>query len=252
MSAVVTIEGFALVLLGLLVAGLLRSHAEILRRLATGETTTEPPLETEVGVALPRENKTPAFDVTGVTLDGATASLGIVGAPQKTIVGFLSSGCLTCAEFWTAFADGDSLGIPDDTRLVIVTKGADQESPAKLRNLAPDRFPVVMSTEAWEDYSVPVAPYFIYVDGQDGVIGEGAAATWPQITNLLLQASEDVEFLKAQGQIGKRRRRRRPRKESGDARELRADAELLAAGFVPGDSRLYDTPPLAGVGESDD
>ena len=40
-----------------------------------------------------------------------------------------------------------------------------------------DAVPVVMSTEAWERYDVPYAPYFVYVSGPAGrVVGEGVAA----------------------------------------------------------------------------
>jgi hypothetical protein len=257
MTAIVTIEGLALILLALLVAGLLRSHAEILGRLSRasdqeGAGENAPPLETEVGVALPRANPTPAFDLTGVDLDGGVLAFGLVGSPSKTLIAFLSSGCLTCAEFWQAFAHAEAVQLPRDTRLVIVTKDADEESPSKLRKLAPAGVPVLMSTSAWRDYDVPLAPYFIYVDGASGVIGEGAGASWAQVVSLLEQATDDVEFLttlrKREERGGRRRRRRR---ESDDAREARADAELIAAGFYPDDPRLYNVEPPVEVAEGD-
>ena len=49
-----------------------------------------------------------------------------------------------------------------------------------------------MSTEAWHDYNVPGAPYFILVDGPRGaVVGEGTATTWERVQNLIGQAVVD-------------------------------------------------------------
>ncbi len=55
-----------------------------------------------------------------------------------------------------------------------------------MRSLAPPAIPTVMSSEAWDDFGVPVAPYFILVDGPTGsVVGEGAATSWPHVRELL-------------------------------------------------------------------
>jgi hypothetical protein len=241
MVALVSAETVVLALLTLLVAGLLRSHADILHRLAAGEgQATGPIQETEPGVALPRENATPAHDVAGTGLDGSSVVIGVVGAPTRTILAFLSSGCLTCGEFWKAFADERSLGLPHGTRVVVVTKDADEESVSKLRKLEPPAIPVVLSSETWRQYDIPVAPYFIYVDGKEGVVGEGAASTWEQVASLLLQATEDVEFAREHAAPKKRRRRRKERRPTAvDSQEVRADAELLAAGIHPGHPSLY-------------
>ena len=46
-----------------------------------------------------------------------------------------------------------------------VTKDPAHESPSRLRSLAPQGTPVVMSSAAWNDYGVPAAPYFVYLEG---------------------------------------------------------------------------------------
>lgn len=241
MTALVVALTVVVGLLGLLVVALLRSHAEILRRLheidpagddvhgATGHDHGPTPLEMGVrpGVALPRENETAAHDVVGVTPDGEQVAHAILGAPNRTLLAFLSSGCVTCLEFWRAF--GEDVRLPDGVRLLVLTKGEDQESVSRVAELAPPGVPVVMSTTAWTDYEVPMAPYFLLVDGPSRAVrGEGAATSWHQLVDLLGQALDD-------GRAS--RRRRRP---GGAAeRERRIDDELAAAGISPGDARLY-------------
>ena len=74
---------------------------------------------------------------------------------------------------------------------MIVTRGTDREQVAKLRRLAPDDVPVVMSSQAWQDYAVPGTPYFVLVE--DGAIrGEGVATTWTALASLLSDAIEDA------------------------------------------------------------
>ncbi|MBW3653939.1 MAG: glycoside hydrolase family 65 protein, partial [Actinobacteria bacterium] len=58
-----------------------------------------------------------------------------------------------------------SAALPSGTRLVIVTKGDEAESPVAVRDLAPPGVTLVMSSDAWVDYKVPGSPYVIDVDG---------------------------------------------------------------------------------------
>ncbi|WP_208026765.1 hypothetical protein [Rhabdothermincola sediminis] len=244
-------------LLGVLVVGLLRSHAEILRRLhelgagvydddeAPGEEGgvrspvvlgDRDRIRTRDGVAEPRPDSTPAHDLAGTTPDGRAKAVGVVGAAHTTLLAFLSTGCGTCADFWRAFAGGEADELPGrDTRLVIVTKGPEEESPAAVANLAPAGHVTLMSSQAFADYGVPISPYFILVDGPEGrIVGEGAAATWAQVANLLRQAAGDAGL--GSGPPGTARRRGRL---DGPAREARADEELLRAGITPGHASLY-------------
>ena len=196
MTALLVVEAVALVLLGALVVGLLRSHAEILRALHrlgvnVGGGVEPGGLRAEIGVAR-RATSEVAFDMVGTTPGGDDLAVGVVGAPHDTLVAFLSSGCTTCHAFWDAFGDPATFSLPEQTRLVIATQGPERESPAKLLALSPRDVPVVMSTAAWEDYGVPGAPYFIHVHGASGrVLGEGAATTWAHVASLLQQTVDD-------------------------------------------------------------
>jgi hypothetical protein len=155
--------------------------------------------------------------------------VGVAGAQHDTVLAFLTTGCITCANFWHAFAERGAERLPGGARTVIVTRSASEESESKIRELAPPRVPVVMSTAAWSDYGVPGAPYFVQVDGASGrVTGEGTAATWAQLTALLAQATADAA-------LG-------PPARTDAEREARADRDLLAAGYQPGDPRLHPEP----------
>lgn len=246
MTALVVALTVVVALLGLLVVSLLRSHAEILRRLheidpngadAPAHDHGPTPLEMGVrpGVALPRENDTAAHDIAGTSPAGDDVALALVGARTSTLLAFLSSGCLTCLDFWRAFAS--DVALPEGVRLVVVTKGEEQESVSRIAELAPPGVTVVLSTQAWLDYEVPMAPYFILVDGPERrVRGEGAASSWPQLVDLLGQALDE----------GKTRRRGASRPVGAAERESLIDRELSAAGITPGDPSLY--PDAAAFG----
>jgi hypothetical protein len=232
MAVLITVEAVAIVLLGILVAGLLRSHADILRALRDAGIDTghgSEPARRRPVVA----NRAPgaqAADVVGVGPDDESAVIGVAGAQHDTVLAFLTTGCITCAGFWHAFADRGPAALLGGARTVIVTRDPSEESDSKVRELAPRQVPVVMSTQAWADYGVPGAPYFVHVEGVSGrILGEGTAARWDQLVSLLGQATSD----------GSDRARRW---ENDDAREARADRELLAAGYQPGDPRLHPEP----------
>jgi hypothetical protein len=153
-----------------------------------------------------------------------------------TLLAFLSTGCSTCHDFWRAFDTDEVDHVPGDaTRIVIVTRGADAESPAAVAELAPARVTTVMSSQAWDDYDVPVAPYFLLVDGTSGVVGEGASASWDQVVDLLGKAAADAGVrLDRRSGLSRRELLR------GRDREARADRELRAAGIEPGATELYE------------
>ena len=236
MTALVVVEALAIVMLGILVAGLLRSHAEILRslhQLGVGlddeHDHGNADFSVQPGLPEPGRASTPAHDLSGVTPDDETVALGIVGAGHSTLLAFLSSGCLTCASFWQAFRDEAGLGLPAGARLVIATKGPEEESESEIAKLAPAGVDLVMSSAAWDDYAVPGSPYFVYVDGPSGrIVGEGAATSWEQVSSLLGQALGDTK-----------RRRSQARVHDDAAREARADRELTTAGIYPGHPSLY-------------
>jgi hypothetical protein len=222
-----------LVLVVILVFGLLKSHAAILRRLHeledSGRSTRAAgpaPVRLEPPGSAPRP-------VRGETLDGEQAVFAVGGVDHDTILAFLSSGCLTCQDFWTTFA-GDGVLLPARTRLLIVAKDLAEESPAKLAELAPRDIDLVCSSQAWDDYEVPGSPYVIAISGSQGRIqGEGTGMSWEQVAGLLAQATGDRTYV-----IGDAAES--VPKPAGDvAREARVDRELMQAGIFPGDASLY-------------
>ena len=217
MVVLVTLLAVAVGLLSLLVAGLLRSHAEILRSLHELGVDLDPAARAAAG-AVPMSRGASAgsvADVSGQDPAGAPQHLAVAGVAHSTLLAFLSSTCLTCRDFWDAFGD-PSLEVPNDARIIVVTRGVEAESPGAVRKLASPLVHTVMSTEAWRDYNVPGAPYFILVDGPRGaVIGEGTATTWERVQNLISQAVVD------------------------NNEQRTVDGELRAAGIEPGDPSLY-------------
>ena len=218
MTALVSIETILLILMLVLVAGLLRSHAEILRRLETGGHQSA----SEQIPRAPIRGEAPAFDVAGTSLDKHEVALAVTDVAHDTLLAFLSSGCLTCKGFWDELGRG--VEVPGNARLIVVTRDGSHESPSKLRGLAAPDLTVVMSSAAWDEYEVPMSPYFVYVDGASGkVAGEGSAQTWGQVASLVRDALVDRSDLPTAGD-----------------RRGRAEHELAAAGIRPDHASLYE------------
>jgi hypothetical protein len=303
--AAVVALGMVVALLGVLVVGMLRSHADVLRVLhdlgigedqlageaaaenpsagtvraagadrsagraqrarqtaASSRTATDPGIRTVDGVAAPGETSALGrlADIDGVDPHGGAVRIGLragAGAGAgTTLLAFLSTGCGTCQDFWRAFGTDEIDAVPGgDTRVVVVTRGPEEESPAAVADLAPDRVTTVMSSAAWDAYDVPLSPYFLLVDGTRGVVGEGASASWAQVVDLLGKAAADAGLALAGGPA--RLSRRDLLRAGGNRdREVRADRELAAAGIEPGSPALYEpvhdpTDSPAGAGAAD-
>ena len=252
MAVLVVLLAVVIALLALLVAGLLRSHAEILRALHNLGVDMDPARADDAGVntpvgaptirsaEVPKRPSRSAVDVVGHTPEHDAVSIAVVGAQHLTLLAFLSSGCGSCLAFWDVFRDGGPVEVPGDARLVCVSKDPGEESISSIKRLAPHDIPTVMSSQAWADYDVPVAPFFALVDGRSGeVIGEGSANDWAQVQSLVHTALADAGFLDRKGEF-KAERRGKPRADV--LREARADRDLLAAGIRPGDPSLYALP----------
>jgi len=242
--ALLASETVLLVLLSILVVGLLRSHAEILRRLGPerGETTLS------AGIGAPdwgpeRGEAPAATDVSGETLNGDAVQIGLGPGATPTLLAFLSSGCTVCGGFWRDFQADRRGALPGAARLAIVVKDSSHERPARLRELAPSDVPLVMSSAAWEAYGVPTTPYFVYIDGSSGrIYGEGAASSWEQVNSLLADALDDFRVL--DGKARQKSPNSAPR--GGAERALRAERELQRAGIGPGHPSLYPTERRGG------
>ncbi len=238
MIVVVSALAVVVVILTVLVLGLLRSHGEMLRAFnelgvtfghdgadTSGATTSLPDPQRRATTTVPHASERviessgdgSVHDISGTTPRGGSLVVGLANRNERTLLAFLTSGCTTCKGFWDAFRNDAALPRSVD-RLVIVTRSNDEESPAALANMAPERHAVVMSSDAWNDYGIPVSPYFVLVDGPTNTIeGEGAASTWTQVGSLLSRAEADVEA----------------------ENERRIDADLTAAGITPDDPTLY-------------
>jgi hypothetical protein len=228
-AAIISLETVLLLILLVLVAGLLRSQAEILRRLGTtGLGTTGPQAAggEAVSVSAPaRAPGAPAAPLAGPTPAGDAITLDFSAAGgEPTLLAFLTSGCGTCAGFWATLGESR---LPPGVRTVVVTHGAERERPNRLRSLAPEDVPVIMSSQAWQDYAVPGAPYFVLVDG--AIRGEGAATTWTALGSLVSDAIEDQ------------------RESGGQARVDDVDRKLAAGGIGPEHASLY--PAGGGPGQ---
>ena len=253
MLALVLLLTFVVLLLGILVAGLLRSHADILKALhelgaGVGDPATAEPHGmdhvTSRGVAVPftmgpplpaERNHSWAPTLAGVTPQGDALAVAVSGSETLTLIAFLSSGCSTCAGFWDALRRPDRLGLPEGIRLVVVTKGPELEIAAEVRAKTTPGLHVIMSTEAWEEYEVPGYPFFAIVDGRTGRrIGEGVAQHFSQVVELVRRAQVDVRPY----DVGSRGRALAEGLD-GPARESANDEELLAAGIHPGHGSLY-------------
>lgn len=226
-TALIIIEAVVIALLVVLVAGLLRSHGEILRQLnalGVGEhgDQTSQLLTPHRSSGLGRSALT---RLAGPTPQGAAASVALSGSRGYTLLAFLSSTCTACRPFWEEL-DGmiDLRGV----RTVVVTKDPAEESPSELARLAPTSLTSVMSSEAWNAFNVPATPYFALVDTADAkVVGEGSAANWDRVADMVRRAISDAAH---------------PLHRSTAARKVDVDAELTAAGIEPGDPRLYRPP----------
>jgi hypothetical protein len=275
MLALAVVLSAIVLLLGVLVAGLLRSHADILQSLhelgvgvgdptaAThGQAGPHPEADgvVRIGPPLPSERQASAAPtVGGVTPAGDAVAVAPASGDGLTLLAFLSAGCGTCGTFWSALSDPRRSGFPDGVRTVVVTKGPELESPAAVAGLAPAGLLVVMSSAAWTDYEVPGSPFFVLVDAERGRrVGEGVANQPAQVAELVRRAVLDARHADdTAGGAGRRSRRRAPDGDrlDGPGRERANDRELLAAGVRPGDPSLYPTSvadlygPEAGTGD---
>ena len=240
MLALVILMAVVLGVVVVLLIGLLRTHAEVLRRLhelgagiydeAPSTTTArpaEPTLRADLasrvvaGVAPPGDalDSLPA-DPRRRRSRGDAVHVGVAGDGRVTLLAFLSSGCTTCGGFWDTFTQGRSLVLEGGIRphVVVATKGPENENVGAVATRPPKGGTVVMSSDAWQDYRVPASPYFVLVDGTHGVIGEGSAASFPQLAGLLDRATIDLGVVTA------------TETSSAAREEDRIDLDLFAAG----------------------
>ena len=229
--AVVIVLALIVLLLGLLVVGLLRSHADILRRLESvgaGLDGAHDHGGQGSQIMLTRKDSSPVIDrqVAGVTPAGDPVVLSLTAGSDPTLVAFLSTTCSSCTPFWEGLESSLMHFGGHRHRVVVVTLGESEESPTRAMSLARPGVDVVMSSAGWGEFEVPGAPYFVLLEPSTGrVIGEGSAVTYEALEEFLTDATNDQKWDLAVG--------------GPPSEESRIDAELRAAGILPGDPRLY-------------
>lgn len=249
MTAALVALSLVVLVLCVLVAGLLRAYASLLRRVhlldggeagaaAAGQVGARPVAAPLPDPAFPGRpaGAVPAagavdqaaHDVAGTAPDGEVVRLKVVEAPQETVLLFLSSSCPGCGPYWDALAAGGTRRALGDARLVVVTQGPQHESPAEIDRLAPPGVDVVMSDRAWADYEIPGSPFVVVVEaGASTTRGHGTGADLDQVLSLVRRADGD----------------RPVRKRGRDAeREEQVDEVLRSAGIGPGHPSLYGGP----------
>ncbi len=252
MTLLVVLLAIAVGVLTLLVFGLLRTHAEILRALdragislddsSDSASSAVPAPQSRVS-ASEQPQTSQAHDLVGTVPAGGAAKVAVIGVNHFTLLAFLSPGCRTCKRFWEAFAVPD-LELPGgNTRLVIVGQDPAHDSESALAQLVPPGVKAVLSSAAWQNYDVPGSPYFVLVDGvSNRVVGAGSAMSWQQLRDLLNQALDDAGLAGTSSQPPSDARQS-GRSQSGQSRSrgrnARADQALQSAGVGPGHSSLY-------------
>ena len=116
--------------LSVIVFGLLRTHAEILRALdragvpldGSNRATSVSLSPTPMGAVA----DTDIADIVGTVPSGGPVKIAL-GGHHHTLLAFLSSGCRTCAAFWEAFADPALILPGGTTRLALAAPAAVRE-----------------------------------------------------------------------------------------------------------------------------
>ena len=238
MVVVTIVIGVLLVVALVYIVALLRSHADILRRLAlleeragAGARTASPELGAAQGDGVPAapaiggSEVTTAGPISGTTLHGDSVTLSFGPGSPMSLIAFLTSGCTSCAPLWAGLHEARDLASLAP-RIAVVTHDPTRESPTRLERLAPAGTEVIMSSAAWADYAVPGSPHFVLTDGAGGILGRGSALSWAQLQTMVADARADS------------------RRAAGSARTTAERAErsehaLASAGIGPGHPSLY-------------
>ena len=239
MTTLAVIEAVALALLAMVVAGLLRSHADILRALdELGVGRAGDPRADGSDNRGSNRGRRPmaiqeAHQLRGHTIDGESIAVAL-GSADSAVLAFLSATCHSCERFWDEFTRPEFAA--GERRLIVVVQSGDDLD--RIHRLAGDDLLVVVSDDAWSRYDVPGSPHFVLVDG--GVVaGEGTAPDWQRVNGLLRHGNAA-----AHGRLGWAAR----------DNAARIDRELAGAGILPGHPSLYpdglDPDPAHDVGSA--
>jgi hypothetical protein len=243
MVVVTVVIAVLLVIALVYIVALLRSHAEILRRLAAleeragGRAAAPAPEPAAAASPVSGGEVTDAGSISGTTLQGDSVTLSFGPGSPVTLLAFLTSGCTSCAPLWAGLHEASDLASLAQ-RVVVITHDAMRESPTRLERLIPSAGPeVIMATAAWADYAVPGSPHFVLTDGEGGILGRGSALSWPALETMVADARADA------------RRAADPARSTAD-RAQRSESALGSAGIGPGHPSLY--PSASGLPDEQD
>ncbi|MGH2893144.1 MAG: hypothetical protein ACRDPM_07740 [Solirubrobacteraceae bacterium] len=217
------------------IVALLRSHADILRRLAALEAHSAgrapAPAAVQSGPVVGGGEVATAAPISGTTLQGDSATLSFGPGSPVTLLAFLTSGCTSCAPLWEGLDEARDLASLA-RRVVVITHDSMRESPTRLERLAPSGTEVIMASAAWADYAVPGSPHFVLTDGAGGILGRGSALSWSQLETMVADARADARVAA------------QPAHGTADRAE-RSEGALASSGIGPGHPSLY--PSASGL-----
>jgi hypothetical protein len=247
MTVLAIVDTVLLVIAIVYIIALLRSHADILRRLTVleeggggGRAQPASPASPAVGGG----EVVTAAAISGTTLDGDSVALSFGSGSPATLLAFLTSGCTSCAPLWAGLREaGDTAALAE--RVIVVTHDSTRESPARVARLAPSGAEIVMSSLAWEDYAVPASPHFVLTDGRGGIRGRGSALSWSQLETMVDEARDDAGVAALAGEAaagrvpasGTTEQWRTVR--TTEERAARSEQTLARVGIGPGHPSLY-------------
>lgn len=146
-------------------------------------TTSETPAPVAPAPTLGEEGD--AVDVRGVDPEGEPTVVPLTATDQPTLLAFLSTTCSICVGLWERLLAGELGDEVGDVLPVVVTKDAGLEDVDRIRQLSSAALPVVLSSEAWDDYEVPGSPYVMVVSAAPGSVAtEGSVATWEDLVHM--------------------------------------------------------------------
>lgn len=228
--------GLVIVLLAAVVIGLLKSNAEVLRRLdrlgvrLEDDPSSGPHQPSPIEFSPRRDRGAPVPPISGIVPDGEPVVASPMAGHDPVLLAFLSTSCSSCTGFWENLSDSTKRIGERQHRVIIVTLGPEEESPTRASSLRRGDAQVIMSSSSWDDYQVPGAPYFVLVDPTSGIVGEGSVSTYDSLAGFLDDTANDREW----------DRRNRVGDRTDRDREDRINDELTNAGFLPDDPRFYE------------
>ena len=200
MTAMIVGLTLVVALLAVLVAGLLRANAEVIRSLHQmgvnlgPDAPASPPLRHPGCPSYP--GPTDAGDVIDLVGDhprGDAISLAVSGVRHDTLIAFLTSGCQTCRGFWDSFQRGRRMsrrgpagGGDPGARSRVAGHDRQPGRPRRRRRPGGDVHRGLGALRR------PVRSVFRVRLGAGGrVVGEGVAAGWEEVRRLVANAVAD-------------------------------------------------------------